>query len=453
MTNLQEDSEQMDKRILVIGSGPHSRLVTAYKWHELPLFLNIADYDIVILNFVPLIQQKYAAEINFKLLPKVEQFAQLIFSNQSEVIAIGLPYTTIGNNILSADWWLPIQLNIVEDIGEQIRDIDPQFDYYLHQVDQWFFHIDDRYRIKHELPIYLPLISSSANSLKAHITPIAKTRYDKSIAFKVKLSAMYVDTRYNLNTESNEQIVKESGEIIWLPITTKISDYDAINLILTNRYGLKLEQAPPLWIENYKLPNQIPIEAKISHHINEIQRLQSELTIAQQELEVETRFRKLLYEQGVDGLEPIVRDALRELGATVYDPLVGENREDGLLEDPKGRKAILEIKGRTKSLALTDVRQLHQWVQDALFKDNSEDRKGILIANMYCGVSLEQRKESFPANCIDMANKTKHCLLTTRQIYYAICLKQQGKFLVTDFWDSIFNTDGACSLPEIQPIN
>lgn len=341
----------------------------------------------------------------------------------------------------------------MEDLGETIRNVDPAFDYYFQQVEQWFFHIDDYFRLKYELSNYLPLISSYANDLQVKITPIAQTRYDKSIAFKVNLVALYIDPRYNLNPQNHEQIIKECGDIIWLPVTTKISDYDAINLILINRYGLKLEQASPLWIESYKLPNQIPIETKISHHINEIQRLQSELTIAEQELQLATRFRKLLYEQGVDGLEPIVRDALRELGATVYDPLVGENREDGLLEDPKGRKAILEIKGRTKSLALTDVRQLHQWVQDALFKDSSEKKKGILIANMYCGVSLEQRKEPFPPNCIDMAKITQHCLLTTRQIYYAICLKQQDKFLVKDFWDSIFNTDGACSLPEIGPIN
>lgn len=173
------------------------------------------------------------------------------------------------------------------------------------------------------------------------------------------------------------------------------------------------------------------------------------MTIEQEKLKLEKRYHKLLYEQGVDGLEPIVRQVLRELGATVDDPIKGENREDGLLEDPKGREAILEIKGRTKSLALADLRQLDQWVRDALYSDDPKDRKGILIANMYCNVSIEQRKEPFPANCIDMAKQNKYCLLTTRQLYYAICLKQRNEFQETEFWDTIFNTDGVCSLPEI----
>ncbi|ULP72653.1 hypothetical protein BDGGKGIB_02297 [Nodularia sphaerocarpa UHCC 0038] len=70
---------------------------------------------------------------------------------------------------------------------------------------------------------------------------------------------------------------------------------------------------------------------------------------------------------------------------------------------------------------------------------------------MYCNVSLEQRKEPFPANCIEMAKakENKYCLLTTRQLYYAICLKQQNQFQETEFWDTIFNTEGVCSLPEI----
>ena len=38
------------RRILVLGSSPHTRLVEAYKWDELPELLNVADYDVVILK-------------------------------------------------------------------------------------------------------------------------------------------------------------------------------------------------------------------------------------------------------------------------------------------------------------------------------------------------------------------------------------------------------------------
>ena len=39
--------ESAERRILVLGSAPHTRLVTAYTWNNLPPHLNVADYDVV----------------------------------------------------------------------------------------------------------------------------------------------------------------------------------------------------------------------------------------------------------------------------------------------------------------------------------------------------------------------------------------------------------------------
>ncbi len=55
MTLDQEGANKhTNKRILVLGSAPHTRLVTAYTWDNLPKPLNIADYDVTILNLEPL---------------------------------------------------------------------------------------------------------------------------------------------------------------------------------------------------------------------------------------------------------------------------------------------------------------------------------------------------------------------------------------------------------------
>lgn len=445
---------QIHKSILVLGSTPHTHLITAYTWDNLPQYINIADYDVVILNFVPLLDKDFAKSIDVNTLPRINQFIELLFSNESEIIAIGMPGSSFGNNPYQyVGFWLPIRLKFVNESGEQIRNIDPEFDYYFQQVRTWFFYVNGRYKDFQYPSDYLSIVDAKANNLKFDIEPIATTRFEKPIAFKLKFSAVYVDqTMYSL-PEQKVHIIKDSGSVIWLPPPTETSDYDAVNLILNKRYGLRLEEASPSWIEVYKLPHQIPIEAEILHCEHEMQRLESELTIAIQKLQTATQFHKLLYEQGVDGLEPVVRDALRELGATVYDPPPKENREDGRLIDPKGRKGILEIKGRNKSLKLDDVRQLDQWVRDALFADSSENNKGILIANMYCGQAIEQRHKPFPPNCIEMANIAGHCLITTTQIFSAICYHQQGKLDRNNFWDMIFNTNGICLLPELKSID
>ncbi len=438
-----------NQRILVLGSSPHTRSITSYNWDNLPNDLNVADYDVVILNLVPLLNKEFAQNLKLETLPSIEQFARLLFSYGSEIIVIGFPDIILGKNpYQNIKYWLPPAIpKFTYEQGEKICEIDPEFDYYFNYVKSWFFYINPDYQ--EEYPHYpkenyLRLLDPQAHGLLYSVIPIAQTRFQKPIAFHLNFAAR------NL---SNENIVKESGNIIWLPLPTEISDYEAVNLILRKRYNLCLEQLPPVWVENYKLPAQLPIEKTISQHKQEIQRLETELAKAQEDWKIAVRFRRLLYEQGEDGLEPVVREALRELGANVEDPPPKINREDGKLTDPNGRKAILEIKGRTKSLQLGDVRQLDQWVRDALLSEENWEGKGILIANTYCNQPLEERDNAFPPNCIEKAKIAEQCLMTTTQLFRALCSHQRGELDQAAFWDIVFNTNGVCLLPEMEALD
>lgn len=95
-STVNETIEAEDRRFLVLGSAPHSRLVTAYTWDNLPEDLNVADHDVVILNFVPLIDETFARSIDVARLPPFDQFARLLFSQEGEVVAVGLPEYSIG---------------------------------------------------------------------------------------------------------------------------------------------------------------------------------------------------------------------------------------------------------------------------------------------------------------------------------------------------------------------
>jgi hypothetical protein len=440
--------EYKEKRILVLGSAPHTRHIEAYTWDKLPKILNVADYDVVILNLIPLLYQNFTNSIDIKTLPNWRQFARFVFSQESELIIIGNPdfwFKGSNNTGHNPSTWLPPLLpQLSVQIGKSICNIESDFSYYFKYVRQWFFHTNNGHSKINDylLREYLSFIHPQAENIEMkYFHSLAETRFQQAIAFKIKFQAMRVIRNY-------PQEVLISGDVICLPAPTEITEKEAIDLILQERYGLQLESTPPDWVEGYKLPKQLKVETEIDMLKNEIQKLEKQLREATFQLKEESHFCKLLYEQGVEGLETIVRDSLRVLGAMVDDPIVGKNREDGLLKDSKGRKAILEIKGRTKSIALADLRQLDQWVRDALFGEDSENVKGILIGNAYCGTPLDQRKESFPNNCIIMAQNNQYCLLTTLQIYHAICLKQQGLFNETEFWDLIFSTDGACSLPE-----
>jgi hypothetical protein len=445
-------SKYTNKRILVLGSAPHTRRVTAYTWDNLPKPLNVADYDVVIINLEPLSDKELAGSVNPETLPSIEQFARLLFSHESEIIIIGYPEIMIGgkSSQVPATWWLPSFPRFVYDPGDAIRDVEPEFSYYFQYVREWSFFATPEYAGSRFYPLhnYLRLVDPQADDLSISLNPIAQTRFQKPIAFELRFQ---IERTIESYTSRQTVILKESGSVIWLPGATKISNYDAVDIILKERYDLQFEQAPPDWVEAYKLPEQIPIEEEISYHEQEIQRLKNELATAQQSLQDASRFRRLLYEQHVDGLEPVVRDALRELGATVSDPPPKENREDGRLTAPAGQIGMLEIKGRTKSLALADVRQLDQWVRDALIQDNLES-KGILIANMYCGQPPELRDNPFPSNCIDSAKRANICLMTTTQLFRALCSHQREELDIAEFWNTVFNTDGVCSLPELESL-
>lgn len=88
---------QVERRILVLGSAPHTKTITAYTWDNLPKGINVADYDIVILNLVPFLEKQFAQRMKVETLPRNEQFTRLLFSCGSEIIAIGDPLTPFGN--------------------------------------------------------------------------------------------------------------------------------------------------------------------------------------------------------------------------------------------------------------------------------------------------------------------------------------------------------------------
>lgn len=458
--------EPSRKRILVLGSSPHTRLVDAYAWDKLPRQINVADYDVVILNFVPFLDKELAQGIQLDNLPSLEQFIRLIFSEGSEIIAIGVPGIRIGpepaqlrriplEGFWSIAWWLPLFPDHKHEAGEEIRNIEPEFAYYFQYVRRWFFFATPQLSkiipTYTDSPYYYRIIHPQCRGINARLKPIAQTRFQQPIAYELQIQGLQVvqseDYWHGPLGRHEMQPIMTSGRIIWLPPTTDISNYEAVSLILRERYGLGFEEVAPAWVEVYKLPHQLPLEAEIDRLEQEIQALTEQLGTERHHLLEASRFRKLLYEQG-EALELVVRDALRELGAQVDDPKL-RTHEDGRLIDPTGRQGMLEIKGRTGPLRLSDVRELDQWVRDGIANENWQS-KGLLIANLGCGTPPLQRRDLFPLNCVRTGQQYGQCFITTTQLFRALCSHQRGELDLTAFWDTIFSTNGVCLLPELE---
>ena len=429
------------RRILVLGYSQSSQWFDSYNWSYIPEQLNVADYDVVILNFKPFEIQAVAESVDINRIPRFPQFARLLFSEGAEIVVIGRPFFRLGNGpYLIPTWWLPITPTFLDESGETVQLRDEDFAFYFDHVRHWSFCLSG-WEPSHPdfFKAYMTEAGiKSAPYLVPEVHPIAENRYPRPIGFMFKFVSL----------SQTSKRLRTSGYVIWLPPTTEISEFEAIDLLLRKRYGVLREEAAPHWVEQYYLPDEIPVRKRIEELKSNTAKLDEDLKKTREELETVTRFKKLLYETGEGVLEPVVLDALRELGADT-EPAKDKGKEDGRLTDPTGRDATLEIKGRAGTLRVSDIRQAHQWVADSLAYEERES-KGILIANLNRDKPPANRGKVFPVNCIKLARSFDISLVTTTQMFHALTLHQQGQLDTSHFWDSVFEAKGVCEFPELQ---
>jgi hypothetical protein len=446
----QLERSERPKRILVIGSDGHGRTVLAHPWDQLPKTLNVADYEVVILNFAAFEDQALAEGFPVDRLPDESAMARLLFSRNSEIVAIGDPKTLIGppsdslpahfDGRQRADYWLPLTLPVEDNIGKSYSVASDDWRLFFDQLSGW------RWILSSEpVPLatfdgarqYIAPVTDRASSLSFKATPVAETRFQKPIAIKLEFIAEQI-------VNSRPVPILPSGSVYWLPAPDRLSVSEAIDLLLRERYGIAEKVRAPNWIGDYPLPAEAPIGERIDELKGNLAALEEQLSTALDQAEGAAKPKRLLFEKGRQTLEPIVRDALREIGARVEEP-ERDGIEDGLLFHNE-RAAIIEIKGREGGIKQSDIRQAVQWASDAKLRDGVP-YKPLIVANPYCETKLEERKEPLTGNAKSYAENGEVGLLTTVQLYEALRQYQLEELDIDAFWDAIFNAVGVADLP------
>jgi hypothetical protein len=443
------ESAAEGRRILVLGATGLPVGVTAYSWDALPDNLNVADWDVVLLDLCPFEEDEALRNgLQVARLPSRSDFGRLIFSD-SEVVSIGSLGTGLGDGspLLSsprgphpyrADWWLPVVFARTSRTGTAIRAESPEWKWYFSLVGEYheyFDHLSGNL----ELPDYsLAPVHPQISLISPQAIPLAVTRDGKAIGIALRIVAM----------NPGQGPLTRSGQIVLLPRPTAISSAEAIHRVLRQRYGVAAKTAAPEWASEFTLPNESQPRAAIERHLSEMRAAHEAWKEATVALEREGRFREMLYETGEDALEPLVRDAFRGLGAEVDEPAI-KGREDGRMRAPlEAMKAMmLEIKGRKKTLKLSDVRELDQWVRDQL---PSHEFKGVLVACLDSETPPEERGAIFPSNAVQFAERADICLMTTTQLYGGLHSDQEGQLDRDFFFRTILDTAGVCDLPELS---
>ena len=471
---LSNNEGKIEKRILVISSeiGKLASVKTVTWSEELP---NIADFDVVIMDLVSLYSDVENNKIKLDNLryPNKEAVNKLIGS-EGELIVISYPETHLMQPVperisrqpmqprgiccgISNDelltmptprsphndlyWWSPIPIkNILED-GSSIPEIkDTRFREYIEQgIKKWSYYLELRKQQEKFTPDY-----GGANRdywMEYNIEPIALNRYALIAAsFSITVKAK---PRYAFG-ESDVHVISTSGSVVILPPPTEFTIEEAIRLILAKLYGVALESVEPEWLRNYKVPGEGELEEEIRSLEQRIEEEKREVEQKKKQMKDLTKFKKLLTETG-DVLEEIVWETLEELGATVKRP-DEPGKSDGWFTDYKGRKAVLEIKGKRgrKSIATEDVRELENWVSDGLAK--GEEYKGILFGNPFREEQPGKRGKPFPDDVCGFAEKRHQCLVTTIQLFEAFKRVKAGKMKPEEIFDKLMETDGVCEL-------
>lgn len=459
--------EERPGRVLVLGSRPSMRVVDSFLWDELPVDLNIADYDHVVFDLVPLmLDDNMAGRVDENSLPTADHVMHLLKSSDGTLIVVGgRPDLTLYeepdeepdaelnrgssqqilyDNSYPLSYLFPLLPRFHEERGERIREVDDNIGWYMDQVDSWSWWADQNNIDPHTecINTYLRESGPTAKYLHPHMSSLAQTRFGKSVAFSLEYLAMTEPIseiqRHGFDFPTN--VLTHFGPIIWLPQATTVTSIEAVDLVLHRMLGVSGIKQAPEWSDRYRLPDEEAAAVYLESLRVEARELEERIETAEKRLSDEQRFKKLLYEQG-DDLEEVVWEALEVLGATVHRPTVNTNEEDGRLEDPSGKTAMLEIKGRGSSIKLQDVRQLHDWMENA-FHNEGWEGKGIFVANAYLSQAPEQRQQPFPPNCIRAAERYRICLITSKELFNQVKVTQEGMSDPGQFWESVFDTDG-----------
>ncbi|MCI0561825.1 MAG: hypothetical protein MN733_25340, partial [Nitrososphaera sp.] len=367
-----------------------------------------------------------------------------LLGSKGEVYAIGIPEVRIHfgagratDTQMTNYWWCPLPIEIVPEDGETLQIEDVMFSRYLEKVKQWHFIIQPS-----QFPAALEWIAVQYNN-KYHVTldqrALATNRYGPSLAAQF---------RYQLHRRDLEEggysMLPEgvSGPLTLLPLPSEVNDRDAINIILEDFYGLPQKTLPPEWVDQIAMPGSATLREEKNRKQYDVERLTHEIHQIDERFSQLNTYKQLLYETGIR-LEEICKQVLNELGGVI---LPAEASQEDFIVEFEGQRAIVEVKGNTKSISLADLSQLGRYREDYAITHGAEI-KGILLGNAWRLLPLNERiRADFPTDVVAYAMKREIALVNTVALYLAHCAVIEGRVESKHIMHRLFGAVGATSL-------
>ena len=217
---------------------------------------------------------------------------------------------------------------------------------------------------------------------------------------------------------------------------------NAIQEAIRRTLRLEATSAPPAWLSDYELPGLAGRLAEREKAAQQAQ--QAQTSAAQQDDTVEEidRYRKLLWQEGLHGLEEPVRDALSQIGFRVIASSLDSPAWIQLPADKAGKQAaLLEVEANVGAVGMEAHYRLRRRLEEAIAR--GKPRRGLLIINGHRTTAPAERAAQYDDTLRVAAESQRYCVATTEQLFHAVRASLEGDTATLEaFRQRLLTTEG-----------
>ena len=226
--------------------------------------------------------------------------------------------------------------------------------------------------------------------------------------------------------------MEQNSRIILLPVTNNEDTSSDIDKIISLTRSVE-ESEGPEWVSNINIPNESVLK-------DELDTAEKALFKTRNEYNNLIKHKRLLYDYSY-ALQDLCEFTLKEFGAIIKPSVVS----DEFIIEFKDKEALVEVKGKNKSIDKDDIGQLITDIGQHISKVGNPI-KGLFIGNGWRNIPIEDRdvgnKRTFPKEIVQIADAQNIGLLSSVELFNAYCQMIDGKLSKEVILDTILTSNG-----------
>jgi hypothetical protein len=443
-------ADRTPERLLLIGCKSFAG-IDAIAWTD-GVVPNIPDYDIVIVS-VPHVTQSFLQELDAKFFTGMKKALVQFLHSGGKLIVLLSPIAWVQRKgkypeRISSLSWCPLFFHTPEEVGESIVRRSNPYEAYLQKMRQWSFYITiPSDCLSEELTNFYG--STLNTSYEVPVKRYIENRYSRVLAGECLIEVRKERSTSNNWGHTRAELPKlpdyVTGTIITLPLIDGVSPEEALLDILKAEVGYSLKSPAPDWARQIEIPFVAELQGQIAIARASIAKEEQSIATIDEKIDNLTAFRRLIYSSGTE-LEDVVRKSFELLGAIVKPAKYAQ--EEYILEIDN-EEFLIEVKGVSKSISLTHLRQLNDYLLKHQ-EDTGKECKGILLGNAWRNTPPAMRDTEdtpvFPDNVVQRAEQWGISLVSSLTLLEAVVTVLREKVKAKDILASLTSAKGVAQI-------